>query len=119
MASFNALFQPISIGSMRVKNRLVMAPMVTNYCEHDGAVTDRFKAYFRARAKGGVGFIIAEATYVHPSGKGFPNELGVYKDELIPGLKELVDEIHQYGAKVALQLYIAAVKVIPQSQVER
>lgn len=105
MTNFDALFQPISIGSMEVKNRLVMAPMVTNYCENDGAVSERLKAYFSARARGGVGFIIAEATYVHPSGKGFPNELGVYKDELIPGLKELVDEIHRCGAKVALQLY--------------
>ena len=58
--------------------------MVTNFCGTDGSVTDRYIGYMRARAKGGVGLIITEATYVHPSGKGFPNGLGIYSDELLP-----------------------------------
>lgn len=105
MNDFGGLFQPVKIGSMEVKNRFVMAPMVTNYCESDGTVTDRLKAYHKARAEGGVGLIILEATYVHPCGKGFSNQLGIYKDDLIPGLKRLVDELHPYGTKIAVQLY--------------
>ena len=107
MSNFEKLFEPIKIGPMEVKNRFVMAPMVTNYCESDGTVTERLKAYHKARAKGGIGLIIVEATYVHPCGKGFSNELGIYKDELIDGLKGLVDEVHQYGTKIAVQLYLS------------
>lgn len=74
---FEKLLEPIQIGPMKLRNRIVMPPMVTNYAAADGAVTERFKAYHQARAKGGVGLIIVEATYVHPSGKGFQNQVGI------------------------------------------
>jgi 2,4-dienoyl-CoA reductase-like NADH-dependent reductase (Old Yellow Enzyme family)/thioredoxin reductase len=90
---------------MEVKNRFVMAPMVTNYAGKDGSVTERLKAYYRARAKGGVGLIIVEAAFVDPSGRGYTNELGIYKDDFIDGLKGLVDEVHQFGTKIAIQIY--------------
>ncbi|MDI3500957.1 MAG: hypothetical protein PWP22_728 [Thermoanaerobacter sp.] len=104
---FEKLLEPIQIGPMKLRNRIVMPPMVTNYAAADGAVTERFKAYHQARAKGGVGLIIVEATYVHPSGKGFQNQVGIYKDELISGLRELTETVHKYGAKIAVQLYHA------------
>lgn len=105
MRSYEKLFEPASIGKMKVKNRIVMPPMVTNFCEGDGSVNDRYVAYMRARAKGGVGLIITEATYVHPSGKGFPYGLGNYKDELVPALKRLTDAVHEEGGKIAMQLF--------------
>ncbi|HOP39464.1 MAG TPA: FAD-dependent oxidoreductase [Geobacteraceae bacterium] len=105
MRSYEKLFEPVRIGNMKLHNRIVMPPMVTNFCEGDGSVNDRYVAYMRARAKGGVGLIITEATYVHPSGKGFPYGLGVYKDELIPGLKRLTETVHEEGKKIALQLF--------------
>lgn len=105
MIAYDRLFEPVRIGTMEVKNRFVMAPMVTNYCEQDGSVNDRLVAYHRARARGGVGLIITEATYVHNSGKGFPHEMGIYKDELIPGLKKLADAVHEEEGKIAIQLY--------------
>lgn len=84
---------------------MVMAPMVTNYAYEDGSVTGRLRAYHVERARGGVGLIIVEASYVHPSGKGFQNEVGIYSDRLIPGLRSLVDAVHAHGAKIAIQLY--------------
>ena len=102
---FDVLFRPIKIGASEVKNRITMAPMVTNYCGSDGIVTERLKDHLGARAKGGAGLIIVEAAYVHPGGRGFSNQIGIYKDELIEGLKDLVDLIHQYGAKIAVQLF--------------
>jgi len=105
MSSFEKLFEPIKIGTMEVKNRFVMAPMVTNYAANDGSVTERFTAYHKARAKGDVGLIIVEATFVHPRGKGFSNELGIDKDALIGKLTELTDAVHEHGAKIAVQLY--------------
>ncbi len=104
---FEKVLEPIQIGPMKVKNRIVMPSMVTNYATTDGAVTERFKTYHQTRAKGGVGLITVEATYVHPSGKGFQNQLGIYKDELIPGLKSLTEVVHGCGAKIAVQLYHA------------
>lgn len=105
MKKLKLLTTPIKIGNLQLRNRMVMAPMVTNYAYDDGSVTDRFKAYHVERAKGGVGLIIIEATYVHPSGKGFPNEVGIYSDRLLPGLRALVDAVHAHQAKIAVQLY--------------
>ncbi|MGB9661677.1 MAG: FAD-dependent oxidoreductase [Moorellaceae bacterium] len=105
MKKFALLSGPIKIGRLELKNRMVMPPMVTNYAYTDGSVTPRLIAYHTERAKGGVGLIIVEATYVHPSGKGFKNQLGIYSDRLLPGLRRLVDAVHAQGAKIAIQLY--------------
>lgn len=99
------LTSPIMIGNLQLRNRMIMAPMVTNYAYGDGSVTDRLVAYHEERARGGVGMIIVEASYVHPSGKGFKNQLGIYSDRLIPGLRRLVEAVHAQGAKIAIQLY--------------
>ncbi|MGI9951681.1 FAD-dependent oxidoreductase [Moorellaceae bacterium AZ2] len=105
MQPLTLLGSPIKIGRLELKNRMIMAPMVTNYAYHDGSVTDRLVAYHAERARGGVGLIIVEAAYVHPSGKGFTNELGIYSDRLIPGLRRLVDAVRAQGARIAVQLY--------------
>ncbi|MGQ9497439.1 MAG: oxidoreductase [Desulfotomaculales bacterium] len=105
MNHFIKLFEPVQIGAMQLKNRIVKPPMVTNYATDDGAVTERLKAYHAARARGGVGLIIVEAAYVHPGGRGFSRELGIYADDLIPGLRTLADAVHAHGAKIAIQLY--------------
>lgn len=105
MGSFQLLMSPIKIGNMQLRNRIVMPPMVTNYAYEDGSVTDRLRAYHVERAKGGVGLIIVEASYVHLSGRGFQNEVGIYSDRLIASLRSLVDAVHTHGAKIAIQLY--------------
>jgi len=107
MNNLSHLFQPIRIRSLELKNRVVMAPMVTNYATADGAVTQRLIDYLVARAWGGVGLIEVEASYVRPDGRGFVNELGIHKDELIPGLRQLTDLVHQGKAKIALQIFHA------------
>lgn len=104
MPKLHRLFEPISIRGMQLKNRYVMPPMVTNYAEEDGAVTQRLIDYHVARARGGVGLIIVEASYIRSDGRGFVNEVGIHKDDLIPGLKRLVDEVHNAGAKIAIQM---------------
>jgi 2,4-dienoyl-CoA reductase-like NADH-dependent reductase (Old Yellow Enzyme family)/pyruvate/2-oxoglutarate dehydrogenase complex dihydrolipoamide dehydrogenase (E3) component len=101
------VLEPIKIGSMELRNRFVMPPMVTNFAAEDGSVTDRIKSYYETRAKGGVGLIIVEAVYVHQSGKGFDHQLGIDNDRLIPGLKSLTNTVHRHGAKIAAQLYHA------------
>ena len=101
------LFEPIRIGTLELKNRMVMAPMATHYADESGAVTARLKNYYAARARGGVGLIIIESGYIHPLGRGGRKRLGLHDDQLIPGLKELVDLVHTEGARICSQLHHA------------
>ena len=66
---FNAMFQPINIGPMTVKNRFVVPPMGNNFANTDGSMSDQSVAYYRERAKGGFGLITIEATVVHQGAK--------------------------------------------------
>lgn len=101
------LFMPIKIGKMKLKNRIIMAPMATNFAANDGSVTDRMLDYYRERAKGGVGLIISESCYISNEGKGSLNRLGINKDEHIDGLKILTKVVHDYDVKIAAELHHA------------
>jgi 2,4-dienoyl-CoA reductase-like NADH-dependent reductase (Old Yellow Enzyme family)/thioredoxin reductase len=98
------IFTPISVGNVKLKNRLVVAPMVTVYCDQDGMATERFIAYHEAKAKGGWGLIIVEDYAVDPLGRGFWTP-GLWKDEQIDSHKELTERIHNAGAKIIAQIY--------------
>jgi len=99
------LWEPCRIGRMELKNRIVMPPMVTRYASDDGFVTERTKNYYEARARGGPGLVIVEATYVHRQGWAFYNQIGISEDKFIPKLKELTDVVHQHGARIGIQLH--------------
>ncbi len=99
------LLESFRIGRMELKNRLVMPPMVTRYASDDGFITERTRNYYEARARGGAGLIIVEATYIHRQGHAFMNQLGISADKFIPGMKELVDVVHKHGAMIAVQLH--------------
>jgi 2,4-dienoyl-CoA reductase (NADPH2) len=98
------LFESCEIGSVTLKNRLVMAPMSTNF-PRDGFVTEPMIAYYEARAKGGVGLIVVEDGIVDvPRGNHVKNILAVDDDKYIPGLKRLVESAHAHDAKISIQL---------------
>ncbi len=107
MSEFPILFSSGKIGALETKNRIVMPPMVRNYADEKGNVTQRYIAHIDRIARGGVGTMILEASFIRPDGKGFSHELGIYTDEIIPGLRQLVDAAHTYGAVVGPQLYHA------------
>lgn len=111
--SFKNLFSPIHIGAMKVKNRFVVPPMGTNYATSDGFVTQQMIDYYTARAKGGFGLIIVEITAVDPLGKAIPNQIGIWNDAFIPGLKNLADAVHENSAKVIAQLHHAGRQASP------
>ena len=105
---FPKLFEPGRIGSLEIKNRLVMPPMATNYATKDGQVTDRQIEYYAERAKGGVGLIIVEVCCVDaPVGKGFAGQICIDDDKFIPGLSKLAKAIKKRGARAAIQLHHA------------
>ena len=77
------LFSPVTINRLQLKNRAVMPAMGTGYGHHDSTVSDRLVAYLERRAQGGTGLIITEVCAVDKRGKGFPSEIGIWKDEFI------------------------------------
>lgn len=103
-SALDALFAPGRIGTMSVRNRVVMPPMATNYATWTGAVTDRLIDYHAERARGGVGLITVEFTAVHPTGRGSYYTLGIDDDALIPGLRRLSRAIQAEGANASIQL---------------
>lgn len=100
------LFQPITVGGVVLKNRIVMAPMGTWLAAGDGSVSQRLIDYYAERAKGGVGLIISEPVGVsHPeSSPGSGTTLAADHDAYIPGLRRLADVIHSYGARIIVQV---------------
>ncbi len=101
------LFSPVTINRLQLKNRAVMPAMGTGYGHHDSTVSDRLVAYLERRAQGGTGLIITEVCAVDKRGKGFPSEIGIWKDEFIPGLKKIPEAVHRFGAKAGIQLHHA------------
>ena len=98
------LSAPGRIGPMRLKNRVIMAPMGTNYGTTDGFATDRDKRYYAERAKGGVAMIVTEAMNISAGARNHNNSLCVFHDAFIPGLSALVGAIHEHGALAVAQL---------------
>lgn len=103
MNEFSALFQPGNIGTLRLKNRLIMPAMGNNLADEEGKVTERLLDHYRTRAAGGVGLIIVQFTLVTAEDKT-AYHLGLYDDEYIPGMRRLIETIHKEGAKAAVQL---------------
>jgi 2,4-dienoyl-CoA reductase-like NADH-dependent reductase (Old Yellow Enzyme family)/thioredoxin reductase len=98
------LFEPCQIGSLELKNRLVMAPMSCNLGQN-GYVTDRMVRFFEERARGGVGFIvIGDGIVDSPLGNNVKESTAIDDDKYILGLKKLTNSIKTHGAKIAIQL---------------
>jgi 2,4-dienoyl-CoA reductase-like NADH-dependent reductase (Old Yellow Enzyme family) len=99
------LFSPITIRSLEIKNRLWVSPMCMYSCENqDGVVGDWHLVHLGARAIGGAGLVMAEATAVSPEGRISPWCPGIWSDEQIPGWKKVTDFIRSAGSVSALQL---------------
>jgi len=84
--------------------------MRTNYVNQDNNISQCSLDYYVAMAKGGLKFTTIEATVVAPSGKTAVNQLGLWSDDHLAGLKKLVDECHKYSVKVSVQLHCAGIK---------
>ncbi|MCD6298372.1 MAG: FAD-dependent oxidoreductase [Deltaproteobacteria bacterium] len=104
MIAFKKLFSPIDIGSLHLKNRIVMPAMGTGYAAEDGSATERLIDYFVVRAAGGAALLIVEATAVHPRGRIFKGECGMFDDRHIPGFQRLTRAVHDSGGKIVMQL---------------
>lgn len=98
------LFEPITVGSLELRNRIVMPPMDCNYAGPSGEVTEKVIAHYEQRAKGGVGLIVVEATAVVPVVKNLVLQPGIWDDFHIAGWENLTERIHSWGAKTIIQI---------------
>lgn len=102
---FKRMFEFGAMGPLRVKNRLVMAPMGTRLANEIGGVSQRQIDYYAERARGGVGTIIVEITGVDsPVGVASPKTLTIHDDIYIGGHNDLVEAVHTFGTKIISQL---------------
>jgi 2,4-dienoyl-CoA reductase-like NADH-dependent reductase (Old Yellow Enzyme family) len=99
-----ALFQPGAIGRLTLPNRVLMAPMEKNLCTADGSMTQRYTDYLVARARGGVGLVRIEATYVDVVGQGRPFQCGAHADHVIEPMKRMTDAVHAAGGHASMEL---------------
>ena len=99
------LFSPAQIGTLQLRNRLVMTPIHLGYSPK-GVVNDQLIEFYRARARGGVGLIIVGGCGIDQIGNAF-GMTQLDDDRFIPGLRQLVDVVHAEGAKIMPQLYQA------------
>lgn len=103
--SFPHLLSPGQIGSMQLRNRVVLAAMGSNFAEASGHCSERLISYYEARARGGAGLLVLETSAAcFPSGSTMPNTVAFSADEFLPGLTELAQRVHQHGASIVAQL---------------
>jgi 2,4-dienoyl-CoA reductase-like NADH-dependent reductase (Old Yellow Enzyme family)/NADPH-dependent 2,4-dienoyl-CoA reductase/sulfur reductase-like enzyme len=104
-SSLTHLLQPGRLGAIEMRNRIVMAPMGSNFAEADGHCGERIQAYYEARARGGAGLLImGVASVAYPAGTAEPYQVGISRDDFIPGLSRIAERAHRHGARIAVQL---------------
>jgi len=99
-----SLFDPLALGELKLRNRIVMAPLTRCRATPDTRVpTPLMVEYYRQRA--GAGLIISEATAVDPMGVGYPATPGIWSDEQVEGWKPVTKAVHEAGGLIVLQLW--------------
>jgi 2,4-dienoyl-CoA reductase-like NADH-dependent reductase (Old Yellow Enzyme family) len=97
------LFSPLQLAGVFFSNRIFVSPMC-QYSSEDGFSNDWHLVHLGSRAVGGAGLVFTEAAAVLPEGRITPQDLGIWKDEHIAGLKRIVDFGHSQGVRMAVQI---------------
>lgn len=98
------LFESAKIGKLDIKNRFIHSATYEGMAKENGQVTDEILKKYENLAKGEVGLIIPGHMYVLPTGRAFKYQAGIHSDNMIPGLKALVDGVHESGGTIFFQL---------------
>jgi len=97
------MFSPVKIGSLSLKNRLVMAPMTRNRAGEGNVPQDLNAKYYAQRAEAGL--LITEASQISPQGVGYPGTPGIHSKEQVEGWKKVTHAVHKKGGLVFIQLW--------------
>jgi 2,4-dienoyl-CoA reductase-like NADH-dependent reductase (Old Yellow Enzyme family) len=103
------LFEPYRIGGLELKNRFVRSATWDATADSSGAATEKSVAIYRKLGQGGVGLIVSGYAFVSPLGQAVFGQYGAHTDDMIRGLRRLVQAAHQGGAKIALQIVHAGI----------
>lgn len=97
------LFSPLKLRDLTLRNRIVVSPMLT-YSGRNGYATDFHQVHYGKFAMGGAGLIIVESTKADPRGCTTPRDLGLWKDDFVPRLSQIVSFVKSFGAAIGIQL---------------
>ncbi|MGY5860495.1 MAG: FAD-dependent oxidoreductase [Candidatus Thorarchaeota archaeon] len=101
------LWDSVSIGKLKLDNRLIMLATHLGYCDEGGIVTDKLVRFYEERARYKPGLIVVGGCFTEHFGMSGPTMIGISHDGHIEGLKQLVDKVHSYDVPIAAQLYHA------------
>jgi 2,4-dienoyl-CoA reductase (NADPH2) len=113
MAVLRKLFEPIHVGNVELKNRIMMLGVTTGFLDNY-KVTHKFANFMGARARGGTGLVVIGSAYpfdlsgVTPRYINIASGVGIWSDAFIPGLSSVAKAIHENGGKAACQLVICS-----------
>jgi 2,4-dienoyl-CoA reductase (NADPH2) len=104
-SSFPHLMAPGRIGSLELRNRILMCPMGDSLCNTDGTISDNQAAYFEARARGGAALLlVGSVSIAYPRASFDERQTAASNDDFLPGLLDLTDRVHRHGGRIAAQL---------------
>ncbi len=107
----DTLFQPIQLGDMALKNRIIMSPMTRTRAGEGDVPTDLMVEYYRQRA--GAGLVVTEGSSPAPEGKGYWRMPAIWNEAQIAGWKRVADAVHAEGGKVVMQLMHCGRVIVP------
>lgn len=103
LPSESPLFEPVSLGALRLPNRMVMAPLTRSRAPQDGRPGPAARLYYAQRASAGL--IVSEGVCISPEGTGNPFVPGIWNDDHVAGWKEITDAVHDAGGRIVAQLW--------------
>jgi N-ethylmaleimide reductase len=114
-----SLFDPIRLGDIELRNRIVMAPLTRNRAVAGRVPSPLAVEYYRQRADAGL--IVTEATQISPLGQGYLDTPGIYSREQVESWKAVTRAVHERGGKIVVQLWhvgrISHVSLLPEGEV--
>jgi N-ethylmaleimide reductase len=106
------LVDPLDLGSLRLPNRMLMAPMTRSRANDAGVPSDLVPTYYQQRA--GAGLIVTEATYVSPMAKGYVRTPGMHTAEQVAAWRRVTEAVHAAGGRIFQQFFHVGRISIPQ-----
>ena len=110
---YKKLLEKGKIGSLEIKNRVVMTAANLAYASEKGLVTEKIVDFYRERARGGTGLLVAGAIGVDPERVNTAGTMQLSSDECIPGMRELTGAVHEEDGKIFAQLWHPGAYALP------
>jgi len=102
--STEALLSPYTLGDLKLKNRIVMAPLTRTRAENQGKIPNELMAEYYAQ-RAGAGLIVTEGTFVSEQGQGWYGAPGIYSEKQRAGWQRITDAVHNSGGLIFVQLW--------------